>query len=490
MFRKHLADPVDAASVAAFRLAFGIAMTVECIRYMQNGWFRKEYLGNAIHFSYPGFSWIHALPHPSAGALEWTMILAAIGIAAGVLYRLSATLFFAAFTFVFLYEQTQYLNHFYLISLLGLLLIFVPAHRVFSLDAIIGEALRKRNTLNNKCIRFFFPDPSFPYPRPFIPAWGRNLLLFQISIPYVYGGIAKLLTPDWMLGYPMRFWLDGRSDLPVIGRFTDTYGLALFMSWAGMLFDLSIVPLILWKRTRWAGVALMLAFNLMNMRMFQIGIFPWLMIASIPLFFDADWPRRLWDAMTLRKEDRHALQAERDARLATCERRPLSNVASNAILAFALFQLLFPLRHVPYAGPVQWTGEGGLFSWHMKLSDRRGYVEFRVTDRATGKTETIDPRPFLSPSQRPEMATHPDVILQFARVLADERKAQGKDVAVYADAYVSLNGRKMRRLIDPKADLSQTNRILFGHAPWILPLTEPLPDDPKALSEEGGSADE
>ncbi len=48
---------------------------------------------------------------------------------AGFLYRISAILFFLAFTYVFLLSESRYLNHFYLVVLISFIMIFVPAHR-------------------------------------------------------------------------------------------------------------------------------------------------------------------------------------------------------------------------------------------------------------------------------------------------------------------------------------------------------------------------
>jgi hypothetical protein len=70
------------------------------------------------------------------------MGLLAAAIAAGMLYRVATVLFFLAFTYVFLLDQVCYLNHFYLVCLYSFLMIFVPAHRAFSVDASVVPAPR------------------------------------------------------------------------------------------------------------------------------------------------------------------------------------------------------------------------------------------------------------------------------------------------------------------------------------------------------------
>ena len=54
------------------------------------------------------------------------------------------------------------------------------------------------------------------------------------------------------------------------------------------------------------------------------------------------------------------------------------------------------------------------------------------------------------------MATQPDMILQYAHILADYYAAHGfKDPMVYADAYVALNGRLGRAMVDTHIDLAK-----------------------------------
>jgi hypothetical protein len=85
-------------------------------------------------------------------------------------YRMSAVLFFLGFTYVFLLEKAHYLNHFYFVSLLSFLMIFVPAHRGLSIDAATSR----------------------PTPAGVAPAWALWLLRLQVSVVYVFGGLAKL----------------------------------------------------------------------------------------------------------------------------------------------------------------------------------------------------------------------------------------------------------------------------------------------------------
>jgi vitamin K-dependent gamma-carboxylase len=443
-FWRRCFAPVDIASLAAFRIAFGGLMLWEILRAITGGWVYELFIAPKFHLTYPGFSWVQPLPGGGMQVLFWLLVVAALGMMLGFLYRLSATVFFLGFTWVFLIEATEYLNHFYLICLLSFLMICVPAHRAFSLDAWRKPTLRSDSA----------------------PAWTLWLLRAQVGIVYFFGGIAKF-GGDWLHGEPLRTWLAARTDFPVLGRWFREEWMVYLVSYSGLLIDLLAVPLLLWKRTRWPGFALVLAFHLMNARLFSIGIFPWLMIAASLLFLAPDWPRRLGlggraePARLMAPTSRFALQGKQRALLAV-------------IACFLTWQCLMPLRHFLYPGDVNWTEEGHLFSWHMKLRDKHARSEFLVTDPARQETWRVDPRQYLTRTQAAVMATQPELIRQFAHYLAEEYNRQGiSNLEVRAEVLASLNGRPAQLLVDPRVDLAAEPASL-RHRSWIEPLQNSL----------------
>src|SRR5215208_3517150 len=60
----------------------------------------------------------------------------------------------------------------------------------------------------------------------------------------------------------------------------------------GLLLDLLVVPLLLWRRTRLFAFAAAVVFNLINGVIFDIGIFPWLMLGALLIFFPPELLRR------------------------------------------------------------------------------------------------------------------------------------------------------------------------------------------------------
>ena len=80
---------------------------------------------------------------------------------------------------------------------------------------------------------------------------------------------------------------------PLIGPLLETEGAVFFFSYGGMLFDLLIVPALLWSRTRPFAFVFCIFFHVTNKMLFDIGIFPFLAIAATTIFFSPDWPRRV-----------------------------------------------------------------------------------------------------------------------------------------------------------------------------------------------------
>jgi hypothetical protein len=443
---------VDIASLAVFRVAFGAFMVLEVVRYFRHGWIESYYITPEFHFTYFGFGWVRPWPGVGMYVHFAGLGLAALGITLGLFYRLSATLFFLGFAHVFLLDQAFYLNHFYLIALLALLLVFVPAHRAVSLDARRHPALRS----------------------DWAPGWALWLLRAQVGIPYFYGGIAKI-NGDWLRGEPISSWLLDRTDFPILGSWFAHEWVGLAFAYGGLLLDLLIVPLLLWPRSRPWAFGFGVLFHGLNARLFNIGIFPWLMMAATLIFFEPDWPRRVGLLPSVRKPTPDETTPPSPAR---------ARLIVSAVLAYLAVQVLLPLRHLAYRGDVTWSEEGHHFSWRMKLRDKEATVRFLVRDRDTGKSWTVRPREHLSRRQANKMAGHPDMILQFAHYLAERGRRSGSPhLEVRAVTSASVNGREEQRLVDPGVDLAAQPRT-WRPASWIVPLYQPLRPSPRTSSDE------
>jgi vitamin K-dependent gamma-carboxylase len=439
----RLFAPVDVAPLVYARIVFGALMLVEVYRFFSHGWIHRYYVAPSFTFTYAGFGWVQPLPATGMYALFTAMGVLAVLIAVGLFYRVAAALFALCITYVFLLDQANYLNHIYLICLVAGLLALVPAARAGSVDA-----LRTRSTAQA------------------VPAWCVWLLCGQIAIVYVFGGIAKL-DGDWLAGIPAGMFLD---NLELTGPLSDSPIGRNAFAIGGLLFDLLVVPALLWRRTRWFATAAALAFHLSNAVLFSIGIFPWLMLALTPLFWGPAWTRRI--LVFARVLPRSVEPA------AAGPSFPRRRWIVAALAAYAAIQLLLPFRHWLYPGEVNWTEEGHNFSWHMKLRLKAGRTWYIARDPQSGEVRWISPAQHLSRRQARKMTTRPDMILRFAHEIARRLRAEGwsEDLEVRAVAKASLNGRPMQYLIDPDVDLARVSWTLAPSS-WIVPLQPTPPAD-------------
>lgn len=436
---RFLEAPVDIAALAAFRILFGTMMALGMARILAKGWVHELYVAPAFHFTYPGFEWVRPLPDFWMHAHFVLLAVLAVGIAIGCWFRVCTVLFFLGFTYVELLDQANYLNHYYFISLISGLMIFLPAHRAWSIDARRTPALHTST----------------------VPAWTLNLLRFQVGVVYFFAGLAKV-NADWLLhAQPLRMWLAARSDLPIVGPWLNELWVACAASWCGAIFDLTIPFLLLHRRTRAPAYVAVIVFHISTWLLFNIGMFPWIMMVAALVMFPADWPRVLGSRManycgrTLFSGTPPCTDA---ARL------PRWGIA--LLAAYAVVQLALPLRPYLMRQSSAWTGRGFNLAWQVMIVEKTGFVEFHAVEPASGQRHRISTKEYLTPRQEMMMAQDPQLIRAFARHLSSELRSRGQpSVQIKVNAYASLNGRPSQPMINPAVDLA-------GPAPtgWIVPL--------------------
>lgn len=440
----RLVAPRDAAALAVFRFLFGALGFVSALRFQAYGWVDELFVEPRFFFHYWGAGWAPPPGREGAHALFVALTLVSACVALGLFYRAAIVLFFLGFTYVQLIDVTNYLNHYYLVSLLALLMALMPLHGAWSLDALLFPRIRRAT----------------------LPAWCAYLLRFQVAIVYTFAGIAKL-SQDWLVhAQPLTIWLSARTGTPVIGLLFAAPWAAHAMSWAGCLFDLTIAGWLLLPRTRPVAYATVIAFHALTWALFPIGMFPAIMVVGATVFFSPSWPRRLLP----RWLSAPAPPAPPTAPAPSRWLRPALAAAG----AYAVLQLLLPLRAHRYEGNVHWHEQGMRFSWRVMVREKNASVTYRVTSPATGRVVEVNPRDYLTARQEREFAAQPDLILQLAHRIADDVSArEGARPVIQVDAIASLNGRLSARLIDPEVDLARVPDSL-SPAAWILPA----PSDP------------
>ncbi|MBC8074323.1 MAG: HTTM domain-containing protein [Deltaproteobacteria bacterium] len=431
--------PVDIASLAALRIGVGALLLISVVRFWAMGWIDELYVMPRSWLPYWGFGWIEPLPSPAMHAVFVAMAACALLVTLGLSYRLAAIGLLLSFVFVELLDATNYLNHYYLVSLLLLGAVLAPLGRAWSLDAWLGRVQRRQH----------------------VPAWMVAAVRLQLGLVYLFAGVAKLGT-DWLVhAQPLRLWLPVHADMPVVGPWLAAPALAHVLSIGGAVFDLAVFPALLWARTRPWAYAAVIGFHTVTGLLFPIGMFPWIMIVATTVFFAPDWPRR-WITR---------LRAEEVVSPAhpSIPRGRAAVLGALALGAWFGVQLALPLRSLAYPGNVSWHEQGHRFAWRVMVVEKTGWIEYRVVDGATGRTWWVDPSLELTRRQSAMLAVQPDLILRHAHRIAQRFRDGGvDDVQVYADAFVAFDGRPSTRMIDPAVDLAAVQDGLDAYA-WVLP---------------------
>lgn len=434
----HLNRSVAIEPLVTFRIIFGAMMVFGTVRFMALGWIDDHYLKPIFHFKYFGFEWVDVLPAFWMYTLHIVMIVAAIGVMLGFFYRLCAFLLFAIFTYTELIDLTYYLNHYYFVSIACAIMIIVPANRYFSLDV-----LRKPELVSKT-----------------VPAWTILIFKFQLAIVYTYAGLAKM-NYEWLINaMPLKIWLPANDKLPLIGWILALPFMPYVFSWIGMIYDSTIIFWLSNKKTRrWAYVSVIL-FHALTGIMFQIGVFPLVMIGATLIFFSEEWHKRLitYLRLTMQKifgRAREPLMHNTIESFTAESLKLYTHPAIKYVLAvYIAFQILFPLRYALYPGNLFWGEEGYRFSWRVMLMEKAGTATFYVRDSNTKREGMVVNSEFLNPHQEKQMAMQPDMILQFAHFLKNFYKEHGvHDPEVRAEVYVTLNARPSKLLIDPNINL-------------------------------------
>lgn len=431
----------SAAPLAVFRILFGLIMVVSMVRFWALGWIEKLYIEPKFFFSYYGFEWVKPLG-------EWTYLLfavcglSALMVAIGWKYRLAIITFFLSFTYIELMDKTTYLNHYYFVSLVAFLMIFLPAGKYFSVDASTSGTSFKS-----------------------IPKWTIEVLKLLIALVYFYAGLAKL-NSEWLLhAMPLKIWLPS-TDVPFLSQLFQYEWMIYGFAWAGAIYDLSI-PFLLWnKKTRSWAFGLVVIFHVLTSLLFPIGMFPYIMILGALIFFDSKFHERIINFL-------QSIFGGKELQEKTLAySRSWQKISASVIVALLVVQSLLPFRHLLYPGELFWNEEGFRFSWRVMLMEKAGYAEFKIK---TNEGEFLaDNSEFLTPFQEKQMATQPDFILEYAHMLGKHFEGLGHtNVQVFANSYVALNGRRSRQFVDPNENLLN-HQASLAHKPWILPFNDEI----------------
>lgn len=443
--KSYFSKSVHIAPLAVFRIAFGVLMLASIIRFIAKGWVYSMYIKPKLFFPYYGFEWVKPLGETGMYAVFVIMALAALFIIMGLFYRFSITLFFLTFTYVELIDKTNYLNHYYFISIMSLLMIFLPAHRYFSMDVWRNKSIQVTQ----------------------IPNYFLLIVKFQVFVVYFFAGVSKL-NYDWLFNaMPLKIWLPAHSEMPVIGSYLTKEWVAYFFSWFGCIYDLAIPFFLFIPRFIKPAYFFVVVFHLATSLFFNIGMFPYVMICLTTIFFSENFHIQLIDKL------KHLFKVKNTATEILVYKPDWLFVKTLSVLMILHFtiQLILPVRYLLYSGDLFWTEQGYRFSWRVMLMEKAGTAFFYIRDKKTGKEIEISNGEYLTPMQEKMMATQPDMLINYAHFLKKEYEKKGfEDPEVIAESYVTLNGKTSRLMVDKTIVLSAEDDNL-NPKHWIIPAS-------------------
>jgi len=441
---KFLFKQIDNIGLVLFRAVFGLLITIEAFGAIATGWVKRTLVETPFTFNFIGFDFLQHLQGP--GMYYYFLVMGVFGIFVmlGFKYRFSMIAYAVMWTCVYLMQKSSYNNHYYLMMLLCWIMAFLPAHRWLSVDAKLHPKIKS----------------------PAMPRWVLLILILQVWIVYTYASVAKFY-PDWLNASMPALLMASKSDYWLIGDFLQHNWVHWAIAYTGIFFDLLIVPLMLWKRTRLLGFVISVFFHLFNSIVFQIGIFPYMSIAFALFFFSPEiLQKRFLPKKKLYVENEVIVPKHKNLLIAVFG------------IYFA-FQIGLPLRHWFFKDDVLWTEEGHRLSWRMMLRAKSGSLTVWVKNKPNGEKTRYNYSELLGPKQQGSVATKPDIMWQLAQKIKTVEEKKGRDVAVYMEASVRVNGGYYHPFTDPTVDLASKKWHPFRHSEWILPSPESYVEKPK-----------
>lgn len=434
MFKK-LFQPIDISPLIIFRIFLGFLLFVECIGAILVGWVKNTFVSPKFTFSFIGMEWLQ--PLPGNGMYFYYLLMSFFGllVMVGFKYRYSLAVFTMLWAGVYFMQKESYNNHYYLLFLICIIMLFLPAGKYASVDAERDPLIKQE----------------------YMPRWCSVVMILQVSIVYAFAVVSKLY-PQWLDGSFIKLLLHNPNNPAYISGIFDKQWFHLTISWSGILFDLLIIPLLLWKPTRIIAFICSLIFHLFNAIVLQIGIFPFFALSFIVFFYPA-------------AEIRQFFFRNKPAITITDSPNDRRSVFFYFFIPYLIIQIILLIRHYFIEGDVSWTEEGHRLSWRMMLRQKKGITTFRIVDNQTKKSSFYNLEENLTPKQRRFATSKPDGIWQLSQRIKKEYNNKGHDISIFVDAAISVNGGAYQIYVDPKTDFSKVRWNYFCHNEWIHPQT-------------------
>lgn len=444
MLNNLLFRRIDNSQITIFRILFGLIAMIDCWGAIATGWVKETFVEPKFTFCFIGFEWTWFLLGENMYYVYIFLGFLGLLITVGAFYKVSSFLFALGWSLVYFMQKEHYNNHYYLLMLVAWAMVFIPANRYKAVDVLLWPKLRSEFTYQ----------------------WTRLLFIVQLFLVYTFAALAKLY-PGWMEGdfLMIRYkntahWIEKNIEWDVLTEFVYSREFAKIMAYLGFGFDLLIVPLLFWKRTRIFAFLMALFFHIFNSITLHIGIFPYFALAMCLFFFSPEQIRNVF----FPKKTTYLPSS-----FGEHTNKKGKTIFSFVFVFYFIWQSYLPVRHWLIPGDVLWTEEGHRLSWRMMLRSKSATTHFFILDKETGNRSLVNLNEFMTPLQISRVATHPDMIWQFSHYLKKEYAKKGKEIGVFVQSKIAVNQSPFFDYIDNSVDLTEVKWSYFGHQNWILP---------------------
>ncbi len=419
-----LQEPIPSISISLFRVIYASILLIQTYYFLNSGFIQNNIISPIV--SFPFISGLEPTNTMILMVLGYLMLIANLGMLYNKISRISTFIFFLCFTYFWLLDKGYFNNHYYFISLMCLLLSIVEK------------------------------QPSF-FQNIHIPRISLFSLQAMVFIVYFIAGINKLNT-YWLIDFqPMKHILELKAEItnnPVFKKET----IIMLACYFGLLFDLFIGFLLFWKKSRAFAFILALTFHLSNHYLFsdvgEIGVFPFIMIASLILFIN---PQSLNQILKLDKKQKRIFNTY-----------PLIR---NFIFSFLIIQLLLPFRHLLFQGYVDYNGIGQRFAWRMKIMYKESDINYFIINKITQEKYSVNIKPMLTHRQYNNLKYFPDLIVPLAKKIKKEanEKFDIKNAKITCEYKIRFMGGAEQLLFSPELDLTKIKPNTLSNK-WLWPL--------------------
>ncbi|XP_011302375.1 vitamin K-dependent gamma-carboxylase [Fopius arisanus] len=487
-FVELLYRPTDGASLGVARALFGLCMVIDVVE--ERGLSDIDLKWRNTHACH--FPLIHGMnqpPLPYMILLYTVMWLGAFGIMLGLFFHLSCACFVLPYWYIFILDKSFWNNHSYLYGIIGILLWGTDANRYWALDTRLSK------------------KPAT------VPLWNYFILKFQFFALYFLAGLKKS-SREWLEGYSMmnlsEHWVFDPFKLLLTTAQTDF----LIVHWFGFIFDLTVGFWLLFDTTRIPAMIFCAAFHLMNSRLFSIGMFPYVCLATMGLFCHVDWPRKIITSLTGRSCDTGEKKSEdtcpsetEESDESESQNKPVSGwiprpippeekitpkprkkqkIVVGFLLLHVILQLFLPYSHFITRGYNNWVSGLYGYSWDMMVHNWDTIlIVVKVHDNESNEDHFLDPQAWV---QNEKWSKHPDMVIQYTQCvktqlltkkqefLESRRKTESEwsrlssNLSIYVDVRCSLNSRFQQRIFDPNIDMLMADWHPLKPASFLMPL--------------------